>query len=75
MNTMIFIYVTASAALQSARERLTSEEGQTSVEWLGIAAVIVAIVVILTGNASTQMGNEVRDAFQGLVDAVSTGKT
>lgn len=68
MNAMIFLYVTASSALRDARARLDAEDGQTAVEWIGIAAVIAAIVLFLVGDPADAMGEAVRDAFTSLVE-------
>lgn len=71
MNSkLIALFVTTQMALHNARERATEEEGQTAVEWLGIAAIVIAVVVAVVG-MNDAMGQAVRDAFTGLVEKVA----
>lgn len=67
MNTIIALYVTIQTAVQ---DRLSDDRGQTSMEWLGIAAVIIAIMVALAAQSDV-LSNSVRTAFTGLVERVT----
>lgn len=52
--------------------RLRAEHGQTTVEWLGIAAVVVAVVVALIA-ASGDTGRTIQTAYEGVVCRVTGG--
>jgi hypothetical protein len=67
MHTIIALYVASRMAMHDLTDRLTDEEGQTSMEWLGIAAVIVAIVVFLASGPAESMGEAIRAAFERMV--------
>ncbi|WP_370325442.1 hypothetical protein [Euzebya sp.] len=71
MSSIIALYTTAQMLAERGRDRLRAEEGQTSVEWLGIAAVIVAIVVFIAGDLSEGIAGTIRDAFEGLIGRAS----
>ncbi len=68
MHTVIAFYLTAVARLQSVGE----EDGQTSVEWLGIAFVIGAIVLAVA-NLAPDLGGTVGEAFQAMVERATGG--
>lgn len=65
MTTIIALYLTAQARLADAFDR---EEGQTSMEWLGIGAVVVAIAIALVGNSGAFM-----EAIDGVFDRLLGG--
>ncbi len=72
MNSITALYVSISMALHSAVDRLQEEEGQTSVEWIGISAVIVAVIGIFIG-FKDQIGELMNTLFQRLLGEASTG--
>lgn len=53
--------------LQALRDRLSDERGQTSIEWLGIGAVVVAIALAVAGN-SESIGTAIENAFNSIVN-------
>jgi hypothetical protein len=70
MNTIIALYLTIQTTVQ---DRLSDDRGQTSMEWLGIAAVIVAIIVFLVGGPAESMGAVVQSAFERMVNSITGG--
>ncbi|HUG86570.1 MAG TPA: hypothetical protein VMM13_18525 [Euzebya sp.] len=64
MNALMLL-----AAHTQLRHRLQSESGQTAVEWLGIAVVIIAIVVAVAGQADV-IAPVVSQAFNTLINRV-----
>ncbi|MGI9018599.1 MAG: hypothetical protein ACR2HR_16100 [Euzebya sp.] len=70
MNPIIALYVTVHMALTGAVdrtvERIHSEDGQGTVEWIGIAAVTIAVAAAVIATRTT-MGEAVRDAFTNLI--------
>jgi len=52
------------------RNRFSNDEGQTAVEYLGIIAVVVAIVLAITG---TDIGNTIYTAIVDKVNEVIGG--
>ncbi|MER5993213.1 Flp family type IVb pilin [Streptomyces viridosporus] len=59
---------TTVAYLQSRAAR--NDKGQTAVEYLGIIAVVVAIVLAITG---TDIGQSIYDAIVEQIDEVTGG--
>ncbi|GAA1427957.1 membrane protein [Streptomyces thermospinosisporus] len=59
---------TTVAYLQTRAAR--NDKGQTAVEYLGIIAVVVAIVLAITG---TDIGQSIYDAIVDKVDEVTGG--
>ncbi|GAA2551382.1 MULTISPECIES: Flp family type IVb pilin [Streptomyces] len=59
---------TTVAYLQSRTAR--NDKGQTAVEYLGIIAVVVAIVLAITG---TDIGQSIYDAIVEQIDEVTGG--
>ncbi|MFH9731279.1 hypothetical protein [Streptomyces sp. NPDC017260] len=57
---------TTAARLQT-RAAARNDKGQTAVEYLGIIAVVVAIVLAITG---TDIGNTIYDAIVNKIDEV-----
>ncbi|MGW2491735.1 Flp family type IVb pilin [Streptomyces sp. NPDC001606] len=53
-----------------AMERRTDDRGQTAVEYLGIIAVVVAIVLAITG---TSIGQTIYDAITNKIAEVTGG--
>ncbi|MGW4873132.1 Flp family type IVb pilin [Streptomyces chartreusis] len=53
-----------------AVQRRHDDKGQTAVEYLGIIAVVVAIVLAITG---TDIGSTILDKITELVDKVGNG--
>ena len=72
MHTVIALYIAATTMLEDARERLSSEDGQTSVEWLGIAFVVVSIIGLLAAQSETISGL-ISTRFQALVNSATGG--
>ncbi|MFB6556014.1 Flp family type IVb pilin [Streptomyces sp. NPDC056405] len=60
---------TATAYLQS-RATARNDKGQTAVEYLGIIAVVVAIVLAITG---TDIGQTIFDAITSKIAEVTGG--
>jgi pilus assembly protein Flp/PilA len=52
------------------RSRATRDEGQTAVEYLGIIAVVVAIVLAITG---TDIGQTIYNAITDKITEVTGG--
>ncbi|MFD4974036.1 Flp family type IVb pilin [Streptomyces sp. NPDC093064] len=50
-----------------AMQRRAGDRGQTAVEYLGIIAVVVAIVLAITG---TSIGSTILEKITGLIDKV-----
>ncbi|CAN5247009.1 hypothetical protein BH23ACT9_BH23ACT9_10660 [soil metagenome] len=76
MNTVIALYVTTlyvntKSLLGTAKDRLAGEEGQTTMEWMGIAAIVVAILAIVLG-ASGDLGELVRGRWVQLFNTATT---
>lgn len=69
MTAIIALYVTAHTALRDAFDR---EEGQTTMEWMGIAAIVVAILAIVLG-ASGDLGELVRGRWESLFNTATGG--
>ncbi|MFD7952829.1 hypothetical protein ACUJ8N_15815 [Streptomyces sp. ESR1.13] len=61
---------TAAAHLHTLTTARRRDEGQTAVEYLGIIAVVVAIVLAITG---TDIGQTIYDAIVDKVDEVING--
>ena len=59
--------------LSRVHDRLADDDGQTAVEWLGIAMVILAIVVIVAGNFAQPIAQTINENFQNLLDGATTG--
>ncbi len=72
MHTVIALYIAATTMLEDARERRSSEDGQTSVEWLGIAFVVVSIIGLLAAQSETISGL-ISTRFQALVNSATGG--
>ncbi|MGW0186739.1 Flp family type IVb pilin [Streptomyces sp. NPDC003362] len=53
-----------------AMERRADDRGQTAVEYLGIIAVVVAIVLAITG---TDIGQSILDKITQQIDKVGNG--
>lgn len=53
-----------------AMQRRTDDKGQTAVEYLGIIAVVVAIVLAITG---TSIGQSIYDAITTKIAEVTGG--
>ncbi|WP_121748964.1 hypothetical protein [Streptomyces sp. E2N166] len=60
---------TTTAHLHS-RATARNDKGQTAVEYLGIIAVVVAIVLAITG---TDIGQSIYDAIVNKIDEVTGG--
>ncbi|MFJ9628561.1 Flp family type IVb pilin [Streptomyces sp. NPDC101175] len=54
----------------AAVRRRAGDEGQTAVEYLGIIAVVVAIVLAITG---TSIGQSILDAINNKISEVTGG--
>ncbi|WP_435606509.1 hypothetical protein [Streptomyces ardesiacus] len=61
---------TAAAHLHTLTTARRRDDGQTAVEYLGIIAVVVAIVLAITG---TDIGQTIYDAIVDKVDEVING--
>ncbi|CAN5638231.1 hypothetical protein BH24ACT15_BH24ACT15_24680 [soil metagenome] len=73
MNShIVALYVTAQLAFQNLCNRMESDEGQTSVEWLGIAAVAAAVIVALLARAP-DIGDLVADKIEAAIGRVAGG--
>ncbi|WP_333779171.1 hypothetical protein [Streptomyces sp. IBSBF 3136] len=51
-----------------AMQRRTNDKGQTAVEYLGIIAVVVAIVLAITG---TDIGQSILDKIQAKIQEIT----
>lgn len=70
---MTKMYVKGNMQLENVKERIMkNEDGSQSLEWLGIAAVVVvlaaALVKVFGGNVGTEIGEKIGDVFKGLAD-------
>ncbi|MEU6446641.1 hypothetical protein [Streptomyces sp. NPDC046979] len=59
-----------TAAYLHSRAAARNDRGQTAVEYLGIIAVVVAIVLAITG---TDIGQSIYDAIVDKIDEVTGG--
>lgn len=59
-----------NTTVASIRSRTARDEGQTAVEYLGIIAVVVAIVLAITG---TDIGQTIYDAITAKIAEVTGG--
>lgn len=74
-HTMIRAAAATQAFITTARERLAREEdGQVSIEWVGILALVGAIIaVILTFNIDDTVRTEVQNAIDGIFGGGGNG--
>lgn len=74
MTTIIALYVTATTALETAAHRAVArfeeDKGQTTMEWMGIAAIVVAILAI-TLQAAPTLGELVRSTWERLFNSAT----
>lgn len=71
MNThIVALYITTKFALEGLGDRMKSERGQTSVEWLGIATVVGLILVVLVGKGEG-WGNTIAGKIDQIITDVS----
>lgn len=70
MNTVIALYVTTQIALRDARDRFAEDHGQTTMEWMGIAAIIVGILAVMLGNREA-IGAVVEERWRALFDSAT----
>ncbi|MEE8602163.1 Flp family type IVb pilin [Euzebya tangerina] len=70
MNAVINLYLTTLSLVDGLRDRLADEEGQTTMEWLGIAAVLVAILVAFAGLGG-DIADFLRATFERLVNTIT----
>ncbi|ANJ09262.1 hypothetical protein LZP81_25040 [Streptomyces parvulus] len=61
---------TTAAHLHTRTTAARDDKGQTAVEYLGIIAVVVAIVLAITG---TDIGQSIYDAIVDKIDEVTGG--
>lgn len=69
VNAIIALYLTAQIAVQ---DQLASDEGQTTMEWLGIGVVVIA-VLLAVASQNEALGDVVAGAFEDLVGRVMGG--
>lgn len=69
MNTVIALYTAAQIAL---RDRYADDDGQTTMEWMGIAAIVVGILAVLLGNAG-EIGDLVESRWRSLFNSATGG--
>ncbi|WP_217588644.1 hypothetical protein [Lentibacillus saliphilus] len=50
------------------------ERGSQTLEWLGIAAVIVIIVGIVSNAFDEELGKKIGDKFNELIDKIGSGE-
>jgi Flp pilus assembly pilin Flp len=66
VSTQVFL-ADLQRHMRDLRERLSDEDGQVSVEWVGILALVGTIVaIILNFHLDTKVGNKVSDAFNNI---------
>lgn len=71
MNYLTGMYVKATTKLGGL---VKNERGSQTLEWIGIAAVIVILVgVISTAFAGGDLGNTVKEKFKSLLDKMVSG--
>jgi hypothetical protein len=58
------------AYVQTLPERMREERGQTSVEWLAIGAVLVAVLGVLATTGAHPIANAISDTVQKIVKNV-----
>ncbi|WP_251092158.1 Flp family type IVb pilin [Streptomyces sp. Caat 7-52] len=70
-DLMLKTAVRMQNTMAEAMERRADDKGQTAVEYLGIIAVVVAIVLAITG---TDIGKTILDKITNLVNKVGESK-
>jgi Flp pilus assembly pilin Flp len=66
VQTQVFL-ADLSRHLREMQDRLRDEDGQVSVEWVGILALVGTIVaIILNFHLDTKVGTKVSDAFNNI---------
>lgn len=69
MHMITALYLTTIARVEDLRTRMTEERGQTSLEWLGIGVVVIAVLLFVASQSET-IGGAVQTAFTDLIDRV-----
>lgn len=62
-------------AVTSAKAKLANERGSQTLEWIGIAAVVVIVVGVISTafSGDTTIGDTVKDKFKGFIDSIGGG--
>lgn len=59
----------------SVKAKLSNERGSQTLEWIGIAAVVVIVVGVISTSFSgdTTIGDTVKNKFKGFIDSIGGG--
>lgn len=62
-------------AVTSIKAKLTNERGSQTLEWIGIAAVVVIVVGVISQafSGDTSIGDTVKDKFEGFIESIGGG--
>ncbi|HEY2636012.1 MAG TPA: hypothetical protein VGI54_01375 [Solirubrobacteraceae bacterium] len=72
IRTYIALTTTPGHVARRAAQRLRTEDGQTSVEWLGIMVVIVALIAIAAASGfMTDAATAIKDGVVKEIKAVT----
>lgn len=66
---LLTLLLTAHAALMDRVRAVDSEEGQTSLEWLGIA-VVVAVLIGAVAGAAGGIGGEIASGISSMISNI-----
>lgn len=62
-------------AAASVKAKLSNERGSQTLEWIGIAAVVVIVVGVISQafSGDTSIGDAVKTKFTGFIDSIGGG--
>lgn len=62
-------------AAASVKAKVANERGSQTLEWIGIAAVVVIVVGVISQafSGDTSIGDTVKDKFTGFIESIGGG--
>lgn len=59
----------------SVKAKVANERGSQTLEWIGIAAVVVIVVGVISQafSGDTSIGDTVKDKFKGFIESIGGG--
>ena len=59
----------------SVKTKIVNERGSQTLEWIGIAAVVVIVVGVISQafSGDTSIGETVKDKFKGFIESIGGG--
>lgn len=62
-------------AAASVKAKVANERGSQTLEWIGIAAVVVIVVGVISQafSGDTSIGDTVKDKFKGFIESIGGG--